>query len=900
MPPDVLPDLLNTKFYIPGPQIGWVVRPRLLSRLDQSLACPLTVISAPAGYGKSTLLSQWASTLRDIPFAMIQMDEEDNDPVHFLAGLFRGMEGLCRGVTETARALLLTSQPAMPRIILGALLADLQHLTRPVVLALDDYHVIHSPIVQDAAVYLLTNLPPMVHLIFSSRSEPALPLARMRVRNQLVDIRIDDMAFTRDEALDFLNHSMGLIIRESDAALLSTRTEGWAAGLQLAALSLKNHAHPHQFVTGFSGRSHHVFDYFLEEVIANQPEDVQEFLLRTACMERFCAGLCQVITGQEDSEQRLAELVRQNLFLIPLDEKHTWFRFHPLFAEALRGQLNRRHPGMESSLHCCASKWFIQNHFQEDAIHHALAGCSYEISADLIETCAVEFVRQGRISTIQHWVFQLPDETMNTHPRLGLISAQASMLTGDLNGAQNRLEQTEIALNHLPEPARSMLTGYWHAISATIAMFRGDVDETIRNANRALDLLPPEDSGQRCLAYLNLGDAEMMAGNMAQAADALEDTIRLGLSSNNLYVAMIAFSNLSECCQVQGQLREAYQVLERARNLLERKVSGRYALLPASSLIFSGMAGIQREWNDLETARRIDALAFELAQQSNFMVALAESYSGMAHDACIRGDIAEALTLLEQGLLSLQGPESSLFATLLKTYRARLWIQTGTPEGIAAARRWASERKLDEDRNISYANELERITLARLWEAEGNLDAACQLLDQLISLLWRSGRLGRALQAQILQSIVLANLNQTEKAHAILREALELGERQGYLRRFVEEGAPMYALLESFAASTTQPVSLRQYARRLLEAFSIGNRSAPVQPEMAEALSERELEVLNWLALGATNHEIAEALVLSMGTVKAHLNHIMNKLGVRNRTEAVLRAQALGLMQTKP
>ena len=896
--------LLETKLHVPRQRPGRVARRRLSERLARGGESSLTLVSAPAGFGKTTLLTEW---LADAPaenrsVAWLSLDQRDNDPAVFWTYLVAALETAAPGVGAGARSLLQSSPPM--EAVLATLLNDLHAVPNDVVLVLDDYHVIDSRDVQDGMAFLLEHLPPQIHLVISGRADPALPLARLRGRGELVEIRAADLRFTPDEAAEYLNGVMGLVLTARDVAALEGRTEGWIAALQLAALSLQGRDDTAGFIAGFAGDDRYIVDYLVEEVLQRQSDHVRSFLLQTSILSRLTGALCDAVTGQDGGAAMLEALDRANLFLVPLDDRRRWYRYHHLFADVLGARLLDEQPGAVHALHRRASDWYEENGERSEAIRHALAGEDFARAADLVEL-ALPAMRQGRQeTTLRRWLEALPDELIRVRPVLSLACAGTLLIHGELDGVETRLRDAERwlaaeeAVDAPPSAAPDVVDGaVIRSVRGGIAVYRaaqarvsGDVAGTMTHARRVLDLVGDDNPLERGSAAGLLGLASWTAGDLEPAhrwwAEAVANLERAGHHSDTLGCAIA----LADIRIAQGRLHEAMSRYE--WGLRVATAQGPPVLRGAADM-HVGMSGVLRERHDLDGALQHLRTSRELGKHAGLPQNRHRWRVAMARVRQSEGDLAGALDLLDEAeelYVSDMFPDGQPIAAS----RARVWVAQGR---VGEALGWVRERGLTVDDDLSYLREYEHITLARVLlaqhAAEGAqrpLDGACQFLERLLRAADDGERTGSVIEILVLRALVHRARGDIPAAVASLRRAVTLAEPEGYVRVFVDEGPPVASLLRAVAKEGTAP----HHVRRLLAALSTADDGAPAHQGLIEPLSERELEVLRLLGTELDGPEIARRLGVSLNTVRTHTKNIYAKLGVNSRRAAVRRAEELG------
>jgi LuxR family maltose regulon positive regulatory protein len=885
--------LLATKLHIPPIRPNLVLRPRLIERLAQGLTRPLTLLSAPAGFGKTTLIANWKLTIDNFKLAWLSLDADDNDPARFLTYLVAAMETLQPGIGAGALALLQSPQSLSPKAVLTMLINGLAVLTSDFALVLDDYHFIEAQPVHDALTFLLDHLPSRMHLVIATRVDPPLPLPRLRVRDQLIEIRAVDLRFTSDEAAAFLNEVMGLGLASEDVAALEARTEGWIAGLQLAAMSMQGREDVAGFIAAFTGSNRYVLDYLVEEVLRRQPAGVQAFLMRTSILNRLCGPLCDAVTGRTDSQAMLTTLEQSNLFTIPLDEERRWYRYHNLFAEFLRSHSQTPSTDAEQGgvhqLHRRAAEWYENNGLAPEAIKHALAAQDFEWAARLIEQTARQTLMSGETNTLLGWLRAMPEAVIRSRPRLCLAQAWTRLFTGDLDAIELSLQQ----VSQSAAESEGEVQGEAAAIHALVAALKSDLSSAIEFAHQALGHLPPDDLFLRGLVAINLGMAYDFRGDMAAASRAYAEAYAIGQAAENTLLTLMAATQLADLEALQGRLHAAADFDRQAIRLAIEP--GKQ--LPVVSMAYGSLGRLLYEWNDLEAASRCLTDCAQLGRQWETADMLATGSIYLAQVKQAQGDTASAQDLIRQADQALQGQMVSLATvSIVKAYQARLWVRQGNLE---AAARWAQDYQARSDEAPGYLRQIEQTTLARVLMAQSKPEAAVGLLDPLLKIAESAGQVSNVIELLALKALAFGAQGQSAQAIETLRRTLTLAEPEGYVRVLVDEGEPMEWLLQRMKDEGGR---MKEYVGKLLTAFGkqppdtdLHPSSFSLQP-LVEPLSERELEVLRLIADGFSNAEIAQRLVIALGTVKRHINNIYGKLEVQSRTQAVARAREMGLV----
>jgi LuxR family maltose regulon positive regulatory protein len=902
--------LLATKFYIPPTRPELVHRPDLINKLNDGLrqsdlpkglhfARKLTLISAPAGFGKTTLVSEWIQAVRkDVPsvsIAWLSLDEGDNDLTRFLSYLIAALnasESLDHSFGQETLRMLQSPQPPSHDALLVPLINEILAVRDQMIVILDDYHLINAQTIHDALILLIEHLPPQLHLVITTRVDPPLPLARLRGRGQLCEFRAVDLRFSLTEAAEFLNKVMGLHLATQDISALASRTEGWIAGLQLAAISLQGHKNTSILIESFTGSHRYVMDYLVEEVLDQQSENVQTFLLQTSFLDRMSGSLCHAVTGRQDSQAILERLDRANLFIVPLDNKRQWYRYHHLFADLLRQRLQQAQAKNLPVLHLRASQWYEQNGFAEQSIKHALLGESPERAARLIESIAETLLMRGEIITLKSWVDSLPQEIVHQHPLLCLYYAGVLMLSGEPPSRIRTYLQYSIARAIPDTVSHGTLV-----LRALLALWQGDADQSITLGQHALAELPDQYLFWRGIVTGNLGIAYMYGGRDIDTAERmLQRAASMGERVGSVIGAVTALCNLAEVHLIRGELRTAKEVYDRA---LVLAVDDRGAILPIGGMAITGIAGLQLEWNKLREAEKLLTTAIDLTDE-NLPFWATEGYLVLARVKQSLGDIASANDAIGHAKKrAAKTGATELDDMFVDATQAHLWVAQGQ---LNAAARWAKDRGLiaeefvfasKENRTLPHSlYKLEYLTLAELWIGQGNSGWALKLLSPFLSesrsLQWTDS----VIKILTLTAIAHHQLGHPLQALDALSEALIHAKRGGYKRTFLNSGPHIVHLLRQ---TLTQGIAV-DYVKQLLTAFG-SDTSHPAERQVrVELLSDRELQVLRLLRTHLTSAEIAQELYISANTVRFHTKNIYSKLNVHSRSEAIQRAQELGLL----
>ena len=896
--------LVTTKLRAPRTRPNLVERPRLREILAAGEGRALTLVSAPAGFGKTTLLAEWSEDRSDggIPVAWVSLDESDNDPARFLTYLVGALQEIEEGIGEGVLASL--RSPELPHVeaVVGALINELAGVPQEIFVILDDYHVIDSEPVHQAVSFLLEHLPENAHLVVSGRTDPPLPLPRLRARDQMAELRAADLRFTTDEATAFLGDVMGLALSAGDVAALGEITEGWVAALQLAALSMRDLGDVSGFVNAFSGSNRHVLDFLAEEVLDRQSEDVREFLLHTSVLERLTAPLCDALTGRDDGQGMLERLERENLFVVALDDERRWYRYHHLFADFLRGRLQRESPGRVGELHLEASDWYEQSGWPSAAVGHALAAEDHERAACLVERVVAQIWIRGEVLTLLSWLEALPEEAKRRRPRLLLEHAMALMLVGRLDNVEPLVREAERAVGGGENPSedppgtdeirRRYLLGYAAAVRAWRANLLGDPQRGIELGRRALEILP-DDPAWRTFAAFSLGTAYWSADDLAAASSAFAEASELGRAVGHDHIVLEAMASQARVHLTRGRLREADDVLRHALGFAGER--GRASLF-ATAKVDVAMGELRYEWNDLDSAEERLTEGLELAERTGEASILVSGYVALSRVEQARGDAEGALETAQKAERLARSTGVVLLIFYAAAWMARLHLARGDLAGAIAFER---ERAA----NAEDAPLVNRITSARLLQARGLPGEALRLLDELQGTAEAAERTGDLIGILALRALVLWSRNEKEGAVSTLTRALVLAEPEGYVRTFADEGAAMGDLLSEVLDAqrrgrrdTGTPSVPAQYLAKLLAALAREDVASAADERLPEPPSERELEVLALISAGRSNQEIAHKLFVSTSTVKTHINNLYRKLDARSRTQAVARAREMGVL----
>jgi LuxR family maltose regulon positive regulatory protein len=870
--------LLETKFHTPLWRSDGVIRPRLLDQLQAGLIeqRKLTLVSAPAGYGKTTLITSWlysfSESTRNI---WLSLEKSDNEPARFLSYWATAWNRISDFVLENILELLDAPQLPPFQNILDEVINPLVRIKEPGILVLDDYHTITNPLIHEMLEYFLEHQPHQAHLVIITRSDPPLPLARLRARRQMVEIRASDLRFTEEEASHFFNQSMHLMLQEEDIHSLEMRTEGWAVGLQLAALALKNLPDPQNFVETFRGSHRYVLDYLAEEVIRQQTKGIREFLIQTSILERFNAQSCEALTGYPDSQGLLSELEQANLFLIPLDDERVWYRYHHLFADFLRTELSKTET---EKLYRKAALWHEQNDLLSEAVQYAIASDDLEFLADVIDRGLKKDTiwSSGNLTLYATWLDALPPQAFQSRPALSLNASHILYLLGRFDLAEKQIDQAEKTLHALPVSSEKE---HWLTLASlyrgAIASVRGDTQQAIEKITFAQERLPQEHHLQHARGFFSLGLAYELSG---QTTLAVQNYVKSSQEAQTAGVLFLAIHALCAAAQVQisqGQLYRAEQACQGAIQIAGDK------RLPPLGLAESILGSIVLERNDLNAAEEFLQNGIALSRLGGLIDDVILGLSYLARLYAYQGHVSSAFDAIQEANAIIQGYGVERMSMLAAAYIANLQLYTGQEE---AATRWAVEyQAVRADQPQEFAD----LTLVRLLLKTGDRQNVPSILDPLIKRGQDQGRFRTGMEAMILMALFLRAENDIPSAVDWLSQALRLAAPEGFIRIFLDEGTALLDLLPKARQAAPELVDA------ILDSLQAESGKSPLD-QLPEPLSEQELRVLGLIVAGNSNQEIADELVISVGTAKWHVHNILQKLGVSNRSQAIARARELG------
>ena len=877
--------LIKTKFNIPPFQPNLISRPRLLNRLQDDLwqaggfTRKLSLISAPAGYGKTTLIAEFCQQLQtsdhpvmddlELDVCWLSLEDADNDQVRFLTYFIAALKNLEGTTGDTALGMLQSPQIPPLEVYLATLVNDIARFSQPVLFVIDDYHLVHTPAIHQMLNFILEHQPFQLHLILLSREDPPIPLPRLRAQGQVREIRQDDLRFNSREIAIYLQQGIGVSLDSKDLGALERRTEGWAAGLQLAALSMESRKDISTFIQEFTGSNRYILDYLIEEVFRNQSEEIQKFLLQVSILDRLSPPLCDFVVEKNNSRDILDHLEHSNLFIVALDEEHEWFRFHRLFAELLHHRLRVSRDHDEAQYHRRASLWFEENGNSADAVHHALMAKDWNRSAELIHEYSDGLLRGGRLGTLIRWVRQLPEQVIRTYPGVCGDYAWALLLIGDLDKAEPYLSHA--ATFHQQD---SQYQGGIASAEAFLARSRGDFQGTIEKSEKALALLSTEDFATRSIVAINLGLTYWHAGMLDQADKALREARHSGDKSGNHYAAVAARVFIGRNAATRGHLHQAEETY--------KQIVQEGGPPPMLALTHLDLCGLNYEWNRLGIAQDHWQKGMDLCRRSGnieFQVA-AEMLLARLKLALGAVDAAEGAALRAYEM-------SQNFSPFTQARCASSLVQVALAKGdVKVAVEWAEKMEVDGDHFTFYM--FLNLTRARIWIAQRKESKADEELSKCYEKASKGGWKYGVIATRVLQCMSAEDSN---SAKEFLRDALSLAQSENFLRIFADHGGRIVPCLQGVLLEGASA----EYVGKILTIIE-GKGATPETGSLIEPLTQRELEVLRLLVAGLSNREMASTLVLSLGTVKTHVHNIYGKLGVRNRAEAIARTRELALL----
>ena len=890
-------NLLLTKLYVPPPNPRVVIRSRLIARLNDGLArdSKLTLISAPVGYGKSTLISSWLATL-DCPVAWLSLDAEDNDPRRFWTYVIATIQTIHPEFGQSTLALLQTTQ--MPSIegLLGSLINQITKIPNKFILVFDDFHLLKSTGIYQGINFFLDHLPRQIHLVITTREDPPLPLPQMRAKGQMVELRINDLRFSKEESAEFLNQKMGLNLKPKEITTLGQRTEGWVVGLQMAALSLHELDDAASFIEAFAGDNRFVADYLISEVLDSQPEHIRNFLLQTAIVDRFTPSLCDVLVRDESiqSGNIIEQIEALGLFIISLDHVRQWYRYHQLFADLLRYRLKQEDPSKFVELNRTASRWFQAQGLDEEAVKYALIGEDYDQVAELIENSGLAMIGRSQLATLQNWINALPDKIIREHPYLSILLVWVGALTGQSDLAKQHLVLAEENFTSAKPELHTELVCQIALLKGYAARSGGNLDISINLILEALSYLPKDNVFLDCTIQLNLGGNYWLKGDFAALEKPLKHAISYVDNPQVEYPALAGAGFLANTYLQQGKLIQAESL---CKNILEQK---NHQIHPAAAYVFLEQGELLYEKNNLDGALEALSKTIYIGKSADKIVNLVLTRQLLAQIYCALGDQEEAALVMGQAdeLYKQSSPRYQVMHRIeYEYYRVRCLLYQ---QKMRAVHQWADEYKSRREAIKNPWATLNELVYAQVLLADGKPDQALLVLKACENSARSFEANGWVLQSLALQALCYQATDDMENALDCLRSAFSLAEPQGYIRTFVDFGPRMQRLLGQTAKVNIFP----DYVARLLSAFpadagdkeSITTNDATSQLPPIEPLTDQELSILRLMAAGLSHSEIASELYLSLNTVKWHSTHIYGKLGVHRRAHAVARARELEIL----
>lgn len=872
--------ILLTKLYIPltGPKT--VLRPHLIKRLNNCTQCKLTLVSASAGFGKTTLISEWAAGCKQ-PVAWLSLDEEHKDPACFLTYFIAALQTITTDIGDSLSALLQSLQQPPMEFVLKKLLNEITAIPEPFIFVLDDYHVLDSEDIDKIITVILENMPPLMHLVIATREDPHLPLARLRGRGQMAELRASDLCFTSPETVDFLNQIMGLHLSAEDITVLESRTEGWIAGLQLAAIFMQGNDDNSGFIKSFTGSHHFILDYLIEEVVNQQSEYIKSFLLCTSILERVCGSLCDSVLPDTSSSgsDTLKYLDRLNMFIIPMDNERRWYRYHHLFAELLRQRLQQSNNDI-AELHIRASEWYEKNNLYLEAFHHSTAANDIDRTIRLIEGKGIPRHSRGPVISILNWLQSLPEAVLDSKPILLITFATVSLGLGQVAGAEQKLKAAETAIERieLDEINRDMI-GQIASMRAIIVMTQYNAETMKTQSLRALEYLSPKNLSSRTTSTWTLAKSYELLGDRTTARITYNETLVIGQRSGNIVFTLLAKAGLSYIDEVENQFHKAAQIY---REILE--IAGDKPL-PVLCDVHLGLARIFYQWNDMDTA-------LQFAQSSIVLARLFEH----TIDRFIICEIFLARVKLALGDVD---TASAQLASTAQSVHQSIFIHRMPELAAGQVLVLIKKGKLKAAAEIARKNELQ-ISQVRVFLAQGDTSSALAILEPVYQDAETMDWDNEKLEIMVLNAIALYLHGTNDKATQLIVNVLGMTEPEGFIRIFVDEGLPMFRLLSEINTKGILP----DYVAKLLAAFKAKDKHIeytskliPSQP-LIYPLSQRELEVLQLIKEGLSNQEIGDRLFIALDTVKGHNRRIYDKLDVENRAQAINKASTLNIFSS--
>ena len=915
--------LLSTKLYIPPVRAGAIARPRLTEKLLSGINHPgsFIMLSGPAGFGKTTLLSKFVAQIQQ-PVAWLSLDEGDSDPNRFWSYLIAACQSVFSEVGETALALLRAPQPVPEDTIPTLLINDLASQNHALVLILDDYHTIQNPLLQASILFLLDHLPNNLHLIVSTRTDPPWPLARFRARNQLIEIRAQDLRFNLDEAAEFLNHTMGLSLSADALSALEERTEGWIAGLQLAALSMQGRGDVGSFIQAFTGSHVYIAEYLVDEVLKRQPEEMQTFLLQSSILDQLNAELCDAVTICQDGRTKLKALQQANIFIIPLDDEGRWFRYHHLFADLLKARLQNSQPKASvQELHHRAARWYEQNGMIVEAVDHALAAADYLTAARLVEETALPMILQAHVRTVERWLQAIPSEYVEKSPKINMAYAWMNLLRGRLPEAIPFIDRLQIIFSQTEtDPWSVSLQAEWLAIQAELLMSQGKPSQSRDLAIQAHKMLPEVDPNIRSMIYVTLAKAYQQTFDYDRAAEVFQMLVQDARRIGDMTFEVLGTSGQAQMVLKQGRLHRTYEIVHEAIRRLE--LSGKK--VPFSATLYGELGEVYFHWHQFDLAREYQHRAMEVSGKSGYSDPEIYFHLMLSKISQMEGDLEGSIREMEQashlaGIIPPVMIRENVIAQQVRvdlaTDRLAAAEQLLEAEGFHFGKTFdfpalAPEAPVTLEAGLLYNSALRVLLYHAIKEQDpSRLRCGIELAERVFQGERQCQHLPVALETLLLLSQMYAILGDPQKSLTTAAKALELAEPEGFISTFIEEGKPVADILAELLNGNLPEKVRPEYIQQLLAAYpnpldpqekarplpAAKSPAAGIQP-LVEPLSAREMEVLQLIANGDSNQTIAEKLVITVSAVKKHTGNIYGKLNVNSRTQAISRARQVGLL----
>ena len=909
-------NLLVTKLHRPSLPAKWIKRPQLGQRLNEGLELgrPITLISAPAGFGKTTCVSEWLEKTT-LPYSWLSLDASDDDPRRFFAYFIAALQQIDENLGKEIEGVMLSGQLPPAEIISTKLMIDCLKTATPFLVILDDFHLIQDRFILQVFEHLLSNFPSALHLVLITREDPSLPLGRIRANNQLTEIRARDLRFTGNDIERFLNEAMDLSLSKADISFLENKTEGWIVGLQLAGLSIRDQANPSGFISGLSGSHRFILSYLTEQVLNQQPEEIQQFLLQTSILDKLNAALCNAVTRHSDSDALLKRVLNANLFLIPLDDEQQWFRYHHLFADLLRNLQNTHRKEKTAELHRRASQWYAQAGMGSEAIQHALTAEDYAAAVELLENYAMGMIMQGYAKTVNSWVQAIPEEWLSQSPRTHLAFAWMHLLRGAHSEVIQYLTQLEeiISGSQLSEEDKQSLKAEWLVMQSLLMNKYGKKDKSIALAEEALSITPEDHHRVRSLAYFGQASAYEPVQNYDRVVDAYQKAIRHGRAANNLVTEMLSTSGLAQLAFEHGQLHLAFEIADPVRIQLEQSGS----LPPISTVVFGTLGEIHYQWYLTAEARQFYRRALQLSIWGGYKSGIVNCQVLLSRLSRIEGDLETAAAEIQKAVNQLNVEIADYIRQEVISQQSRIFLARNRPDAAELAlqelgfsfRDQFSFPSLPPELEVSYSVGLMyncslHILLHRAYAGHGpsSLKQGINLADQLIAGAFKRKHVVIAIEALLLRAQMHALRGNPAAGRKDYLAALELSEPEGFIGVFVEQGLPVREALSDLVKQDRLGNIRSDYVKRILSAISQSqSQDQGLEAETAlqvlpESLTDRELDVLRCMVEGLKYKEIAAKLFISLNTVRYHVKAVYGKLNVNNRTQAIQKARRLDIL----